>query len=388
MEGNGTTYTSTTSAYTWVLRNPNTTAGFYVVQQATTSSQTDITFSLNVDTSAGAFTLPNINLQGRQSKVISTDYPLGHNTLLYVSTDIATYGTFGDTDVVVLYARSGQDVSFAFKNTTNLTFEEYGDSVNMTSSSGNRTITSYTYTQGSGSSVVKFSNGAIFYLLETETAFRFWAPPTTTDPYVTAEQQILVLGPYLVRNVSISGSVVDLVGDNDNATTVEVFAGSSAKTVKWNGKEINVQKTDYGSLVGSIGGADTSTISLPSLTEWKVRDSLPETQSSYDDSKWTVCNKTTTLSPVDPLSLPVLFASDYGYYTGIKIYRGRFDGANVTGANLTAQGGLAFGWNVWLNGDLVASLPGDADETSSNTVISFSNHTLKQTDNLLTVVVS
>ncbi|CAK44945.1 CAZyme family GH35 [Aspergillus niger] len=387
MEGNGTSYTSTTSAYTWVLRNPNTTAGFYVVQQDTTSSQTDITFSLNVNTSAGAFTLPNINLQGRQSKVISTDYPLGHSTLLYVSTDIATYGTFGDTDVVVLYARSGQVVSFAFKNTTKLTFEEYGDSVNLTSSSGNRTITSYTYTQGSGTSVVKFSNGAIFYLVETETAFRFWAPPTTTDPYVTAEQQIFVLGPYLVRNVSISGSVVDLVGDNDNATTVEVFAGSPAKAVKWNGKEITVTKTDYGSLVGSIGGADSSSITIPSLTGWKVRDSLPEIQSSYDDSKWTVCNKTTTLSPVDPLSLPVLFASDYGYYTGIKIYRGRFDGTNVTGANLTAQGGLAFGWNVWLNGDLVASLPGDADETSSNAAIDFSNHTLKQTDNLLTVVI-
>ncbi|PYH99852.1 beta-galactosidase [Aspergillus ellipticus CBS 707.79] len=386
MEGNGTSYTSTTSAYTWALRNPNTTAGFYIVQQATTSSQTAITFSLNVTTSLGAFTLPNINLQGRQSKIITTDYSLGHSTLLYASTDIGSYGTFGDTDVVVLYSKVGQSSTFAFKNAS-LTFEEYGVGVGLTSSSGNRTVTSYTFTQTSGTSVVKFSNGAVFYLLDTDTAFRFWAAPTTTDPYVTAEQQIFVIGPYLVRSASLSGSVVGLIGDNDNATTIEVFAGSSAKSVKWNGKSISVSKTAYGSLVGSIGGADTSTVELPTLSGWKVRDSLPELQSSYDDSKWTVCNKTTTLSPVKPSTLPVLFASDYGFYTGIKIYRGRFDGTNVTSASLTAQGGVAFGWNVWLNGDLVATFPGDASDTSSTANIGFSNQTLLATDNLLTVVI-
>ncbi|PWY88191.1 beta-galactosidase B [Aspergillus heteromorphus CBS 117.55] len=387
MEGNGTLYTSTTSAYTWVLRNPNTTAGFYVVQQDTTSSQTSITFSLNVTTSIGAFTLPNINLDGRQSKIISTDYSLGHSTILYTSTDIATYGTFGDTDVVVLYSRVGQSATFAFKNATGLTFEEYGVGVGLTSSAGNRTVTSYTYTQTSGTSVVRFSNGAIFYLLDTNTAFRFWAPPTTTDPYVTAEQQIFVIGPYLVRSASLSRGVVALTGDNDNATTIEVFAGSSASSVTWNGESVSVTKTAYGSLVGSIGGADSSSIELPTLTGWKVRDSLPELQSSYDDSKWTVCNKTTTLSPVKPSTLPVLFASDYGYYTGIKVYRGRFDGANVTGASLTAQGGVAFGWNVWLNGDLVASFPGDASDTSSTATLDFSNQTLEETDNLLTVLI-
>ncbi|PYH42544.1 glycoside hydrolase family 35 protein [Aspergillus saccharolyticus JOP 1030-1] len=386
MEGNGTGYTSSTSAYTWVLRDSQSDAGFYVVQQATTSSRTSLTFDLDVTTSAGNFTLTDINLDGRQSKIISTDYPLGHSTILYASTDIATYGTFGDTDVVVLYSRVGQKASFAFKNPGRLNFTEYGPSVNLTRSSGNSTTPSYTYTQASGTSIVQFSNKTIFYLLDTDTAFRFWAPPTTNDPYVTADQHIFVLGPYLVRNASVAGSVVNLVGDIDNTTTIEVFAGSSVNTVKWNGKRLSTTQTAYGSLVGSISGP-SSTISLPALSGWKVRNSLPELESDYDDSNWTVCNKTTTLSPVQPSTLPVLYASDYGYYTGIKIYRGRFDGANATGASLTAQGGVGFGWNVWLNGNLVATLPGDASATSSSATLDFSNHTLKATDNLLTVVI-
>lgn len=333
----------------------------------------------------GPLTLTDINLDGRQSKIIVTDYKLSQSTLLYCTTDIAVYGTFGSTDVVVLYAEVGQTSSFAFKGIGKQQYETYGTAGNFTSSTSNGS-TAYTYTQGSGATVVKFTNGTIFYLLDTTTAWRFWAMTTTSDPYVTAAEQIFVLGPYLVRSASLHTTTVELVGDNDNATTIEVFAGSNAKSVKWNGKNIDVTKTAYGSLVGSLPGVESSTINLPTLTGWKAHDSLPEISPSYDDSKWTVCNHTTTRSPVAPLTYPVLFSSDYGYYTGAKIYRGRFDGLNVTGANLTAQGGLAFGWNVWLNGNLVASIPGNASLGVSSAVIDFTNQALKTKGNLITVL--
>ena len=387
MEGNGTTYTSDPSIFTWVLRNPDSGAGFYTVQHTTSSSTASTTFSLNVNTSIGSITLSNINLNGRQSKIIVTDYTLGHSTLLYCSTDIATYGTFGAIDVIVLYAEVGQTSSFAFKGVGQQRFQTFGTSGNLTTSTSNRTA-SYTYTQGSGASVVKFTNGTIFYLLDTQTAWRFWALPTTSSPYVTASEQIFVLGPYLVRSASLQGTTVALVGDNDNATTIEVYAGSTANAVTWNGQKVSTTKTQYGSLVGNIPGAQDRTISLPALTNWYVRDSLPEISPSYDDSNWTICNKSTTLSPTAPLSYPVLFSSDYGYYTGIKIYRGRFDGTNVTGANLTAQDGVAFGWDVWLNGNLISSIPGNASLGSSSAVLDFQTQNLKLKDNLLTVVVS
>ena len=58
MEGNGTSYTTSnddTDIFTWVLRNPDTQAGFYVMAQDTSSSQDATSFSLNVNTSAGEY---------------------------------------------------------------------------------------------------------------------------------------------------------------------------------------------------------------------------------------------------------------------------------------------------------------------------------------------
>jgi hypothetical protein len=90
------------------------------------------------------------------------------------------------------------------------------------------------------------------------------------------------------------------------------------------------------------------------LLQWDSADSLPEKLPSYDDSKWTVFNKTTTLSLVAPLTLPALFSSDYSYYTGPKIYRGYFDDMNSTTVNITCSG------NAWLNGALIGGDVGNA----------------------------
>jgi len=75
------------------------------------------------------------------------------------------------------------------------------------------------------------------------------------------------------------------------------------------------------------------------------------------NAKWIVCNKNTTLSAVVPLTFPVLLSSDYGFYPGAKIYRGLFDGTAATSVNLATSGGLAFGFNAWLNGKLIGGSP-------------------------------
>lgn len=84
---------------------------------------------------------------------------------------------------------------------------------------------------------------------------------------------------------------IDLTGDWSSSTALEVFAPSAISHVRFNGKEIPVSKTSYGSLVGSLGNSSNTIASiaaqLPALTSWKVIDGLPERNSSYDDSKWT-----------------------------------------------------------------------------------------------------
>lgn len=386
MVGNGTGYQlSSTSAFSWVLRNPDTQTGFTVVQQASTKSMTPIQFDVTLNTTAGAVTVPGVTLNGRQSKILVSDYTFGKHTLLYSSADVATYGVF-DNEVLVLYLQEGQTGQFAFKNEGNLTFEVHGDT-DVTETS-NRNHTAFTWKQVAGSTAVKFSNGVLVYLLEQKTAWRFWAPATTSNPTVKPDEQLFVLGPYLVRSASISHGVLHVSGDNDRATTIEAYVGDKPiETIDWNGIRLPATKTAYGSFTATIPGAEDRTVALPELKNWRSADALPEAARDYDDSRWVVCNKTTTPSPYAPVTLPVLYSSDYGFYSGAKIYRGYFDGANATSVNITASGGLAFGWSAWLNGQPIGGDVGSASATTTNKTLALPRAALRAMDNVLTVVV-
>lgn len=370
MSGNGTGYqVSSDSVFTWVLRNPDTGATFTVTQQNNTKSTDDVTFSATLDTSSGSVNVSNISLLGRQSRILVTDYAFGEHTLLYSSADIATYGNFDGADAIVLYLKEGQTGEFAFKDEVGLTYSAYGSSL-FSSSNSSALAQVFTYTQGSGASFVKFSNGVLVYLLDQPTAWTFWAPSTSADVYGSPDETIFVLGPYLVRSASVSNGVLKISGDNDNATTLEAFVGSTpVEAIDWNGQVLNATKTAYGTYTAAIPGTESRSVSLPPLDSWTSADSLPEAQPDFDDSAWVVCDKTDTLSPVAPYTLPVLFSSDYGYYTGAKLYRGYFAGTNFTSVNITASGGLAFGWNAWLNGVPIGGDPGNASLTTTTQVL-------------------
>ncbi|EAL88520.1 hypothetical protein KXW98_002339 [Aspergillus fumigatus] len=385
MEGNGTGYTSDSSIYTWSLRNPDTNAGFYVLAHSTSSTRDVTTFTLNVTTSAGAISIPDIELNGRQSKIIVTDYNFGTNsTLLFSSAEVLTYANL-DVNVLVFYLNVGQKGTFVFKDEPKLAFQTYGNS-NLTTSESSYG-TQYSYTQGKGVTAVKFSNGVLAYFLDKESAWNFFAPPTTSSPQVAPNEHILVQGPYLVRGASVNHGTVEITGDNANTTSIEVYTGNSqVKKIKWNGKTIETRKTAYGSLIGTAPGAEDVKIQLPSLDSWKAQDTLPEIQPDYDDSKWTVCNKTTSVNAIAPLSLPVLYSGDYGYHAGTKVYRGRFDGRNVTGANVTVQNGAAAGWAAWVNGQYAGGSAGSPNLAATSAVLTFNSSSLKDQDNVLTVV--
>ena len=389
MVGNGTGFmTSSASIFSWVLKNPDSGATFTVVQQDKTPSTANVTFSATLDTSGGRVVVPNVSLYGRQSKILVTDYKFGSHTLLYASADVATSGVF-DVDVLVLYLKEGQVGQFAFKGGKGLTFNVTGG-VTLTSSD-NPTHQAFTYTQNPGISAVKFSNGVLVYLLDQPTAWRFWAPKTTPNPQPRPDQQLFVTGPYLVRSAAVEGSVLRISGDSDVATALEVYAGAAAvEAVEWNGRRLPTTRTSYGAYRATVPGAEGRAVSLPSLPdlEWRAADSLPEAHPDFDDAGWTVCNKTTTRAPVAPTTLPVLFSSDYGFYAGDKLYRGYFDGTTATAVDISAAGGLGFGWTAWLNGRLLGGDNGAAGAASSSAVLRFpADAPLRSRGNVITVLV-
>jgi len=109
-------------------------------------------------------------------------------------------------------------------------------------------------------------------------------------------------------------------------------------------------------------------VHLPNLKdlEWKYVDTLPELQTSYDDSHWVSADHTTTNNTVAPLTNPTsLYGQDYGFNTGYLLFRGHFvaTGDETTFAAQT-QGGTAYGSSAWLNGTFLGSWAGN-DATSN-----------------------
>lgn len=183
-----------------------------------------------------------------------------------------------------------------------------------------------------------------------------------------------------MRSAAQEGKVLNLKGDITNSTTIEVFAGKTVKTLSWNGKKLHTSHTSYGSLTATIAAVN-GTVNVPSLDNWKVADGLPEKLPTYDDSgaAWVTADHLTTSNPTKPDTLPVLYVDEYGFHNSFHLFRGHFEGA-ATGVKLAVQGGLAFGWSAWLNGDLVGSFLGNTTLDSGNMTLSFANATVYKND--------
>ncbi|KAF2763002.1 beta-galactosidase precursor, partial [Pseudovirgaria hyperparasitica] len=373
MESNGTgNAVNTTAIFTWVLRNPSTSAGFYLAENNNSKSRATTNFAIQVKTTLGDVAIPSMQLAGRQSRFVVTDYRISSDiTFLYSTAEVISYADY-ETPVVAMYLKQGQVGEFAFKDTyQDLQFDIFGAQTDFNSVKANTTnaYTRFVYTQPAGATIVKFKNGLVVYLLDIPTAYTFFAPVTTINPNPKPADQIFVLGPYLVRSASISGSTVHVVGDVVNDTTIEVFPPSSyIDSISWNGAVLPTIRTSYGALVANIDGIQGHTFDLPTLDSWRVADSLPEADPGYDDTTWTVCDKNTTLSPVKPISYPVLYSTDYGYHSGIKLYRGTFAGP-ANSLNITVNGGSSTGFSAFLNGVYVGSAAGNASLATTSAVL-------------------
>ncbi|KAI1783316.1 hypothetical protein LXA43DRAFT_1102681 [Ganoderma leucocontextum] len=91
------------AAFVTLLQNPDTGTQFFITRQADSTSTGNITFTLTAPSSQGTFTLPqttgSIALDGRQSKLIITDYTFGaKGSILFTTASVFFAGTIGDAD--------------------------------------------------------------------------------------------------------------------------------------------------------------------------------------------------------------------------------------------------------------------------------------------------
>jgi hypothetical protein len=355
------------------------------------------TFKLHVSTSEGNFSIPQkqtcYTLSGLQARIFPTDFTFGNATLVYSTAEVATYGIFDGVPTLVLWVPTGGSAEFYLKGAkSGSVLSCQGCSSVGFYSAADGVIT--TFAQSAGMSVLQFDSGVKALLLDRSAAYGFWVPALTKDPMVAVEdtgefptllecsgsandRKVFVSGPYLVRSASVSGNTLELTGDSNSTTDLDVFACASVKSVTWNGKSTQLSKTSYGSLKGKLSGP-TFNISIPSLGPWKVQDSLPERFANYSDSgpAWVLANHNTTVNPYTTATKPYLYVDEYGFHTGNHLWRGYFNGGNVTGVYLSVQGGDAFGWSAYLNGVFLGSWLGSTNDENANLTLSFSNATL------------
>ncbi|KAG4436423.1 hypothetical protein IFR05_008097 [Cadophora sp. M221] len=318
---NGTFFASDPAIYTSELRNPDTNAGFYVTIHASSPSKELTPFKLNISTSLGNITIPqygtDIVLNGRESKIIVTDFSLGKQRLIYSTVEVLTVSNQDQEPLLFLWLPATESGEFLLSGVKSASLlKRTGCSDFQVRKTSDGLVVSYKQLQGT--CVVKFNNGYRVVLIDRSAAYNTWFPSTSSDPYTPENSTVIVQGPYLVRSASVSQKTLALQGDWSSSNSLEIFAPSAISHVIFNGKNIKVSRTNHGSLLGaltpSIHSVESIKESLPALTDWKVADGFPERQAEYDDSKWTIADRTSTQNPTKPATYPVLWADDYGKF--------------------------------------------------------------------------
>lgn len=371
------TYTDTSALSVTPLFGNGSDTNFYVLRHSNYSNKAATPYKLKLPTTQGDITIPQLKgeltLHGRDSKVHTSDYKVGGHNLLYSSAEIFTWKTYGDRTVLIVYGGEGEQHELAVSKGGHGTLSE-GDNIQIEQKNG---ATVLNWETSSSRRIVQLGCGLSIYILDRPSAYNYWVLKIPDDnglyaPNVLASTVIVKAG-YLMRNATVSGSTLNLVGDFNATTDVEIIGGAPANmaTLNINGQSAQFKQDDGGVATTSV--AFNPDISVPSLADldWKYIDSLPEVQAKYDDSDWPDADLTKTYNDkASPLLTPVsLLGSDYGFNTGVLLFRGHF---TATGDEkslfLETQGGSAFGTSVWINSEYAGSFTGyDAASNGNKT---------------------
>ncbi|KAJ3987841.1 glycoside hydrolase family 35 protein [Lentinula detonsa] len=366
---------SSSPAFVTFLKNFDVGAGFWIVRQNDSTSLALSSFKLNITTAANQrLTIPlvasSISLDGRESKVITTDYAFGAKSrTLYSTASIFFSGSIEGTDTLFLYGDTDQEHEVALNITGSATFPIQTHAQIQVSSNVLPSITVITVKSGFKGFVPLYeSDTQLILFADRDTVSTFWAPTVasehSSDPFVNywsigTNETVLVGGPYLVRSAAFSGTELALRGDLNatnglQGTSLTLIAPSSVQSLTWNGESVSLETNSRSKIrTGKISSTQVF-IQVPDLEEigWKFNNSLPEVQADFDDSDWVVANHTTTNIPF-PMYYGdgrILYGCDYGFCENVVIWRGHF---NATGSeksvNLSINGGAAFAASVWLN---------------------------------------
>lgn len=372
-------FTDTQDLAITTLSGPLTT--FYIVRHADVASLDSTQYKLNINTSLGCLTVPQLggrlSLNGRDSKIHVVDYDIGGINLVYSTAEIFTWKKSEFKSILLLYGGESEIHEFALPASLGTPSDIEGGNVTA------RRLNSSIVVQWQVDQlrrIIKFGDHLEVYLLWRNEAYNYWIldlpAPYPLGQHVSpsrADKSVIIKAGYLVRTAAILGEALHLTGDINRTTEVEVISvPTKVSSLFFNGKEV---KSDVrsGRLTGLLAFRSPHIVvpDLESLT-WRYIDSLPELHRQYVDNGWTSCKQTKSNNP-RKLSTPTsLYASDYGYHAGSLLYRGHFVASGTESSfYLLTEGGYAFGHSVWLNSTYLGSWPGNSATMFHNQTLYF-----------------
>lgn len=393
---NGTfgVYTNTHDLAVTKLRGSSTC--FYIVHHRNLTSFASTDYTFQVPTSIGNLSIPqlggSLSLNGRDSKFHVVDYDVGGITLIYSTAEVFTWKKSVSKTVLVLYGGENELHEFALPVGLGTPSEIEGHGIKVHKS---KSAIVLQWEVKPSRRIVTFGDDLEVHLLWRNEAYNYWvlnvpAPgPLGLHASETSNNKaVIIKAGYLLRTAKISGNSLHLIGDVNTTTDIEVVSTpTNISSVLFNGEVAT--RINNGRLSGEITFKDPK-FTLPDLqnSDWRYLDSLPEVNTSYDDSKWTICNVTKSSNPRN-LSTPTsLYASDYGYNAGSLIYRGTFTAnGSESSIYLLTEVGYAFGYSVWLNSTYLGSWPGSAAEMFHNETLSFQKKLHTGSTYVLTIVI-
>ncbi|KFY95212.1 hypothetical protein V500_02889 [Pseudogymnoascus sp. VKM F-4518 (FW-2643)] len=373
------TYTDTSAIHTTPLWGNGSASNFYVVRHSDYQQLEPVTYKPTVTTSKGNVTIPqlggSLTLSGRDSKWHVTDYDFGGTTLLYSTAEIFTWKKFksgkSDKTVLLVYGGPGEQHEMSIVTASSPKTVE-GTGVTTKSTNGTATIN---WKTSATRRVVQV--GSIFvYILDRNTAYNHWVPDFVRNDRWGAytsnignTTSVIVEAGYLVRSVYIDGTTLHIDGDLNATAPIKVIgAPPEAKNLQFNSKKLKFTTDPVTGDWSSTLDYTIPKINIPVLSklDWKYVDNLPEIQSSYDDSAWTHADHTASNNSLHALETPTsLFGSDYGYNTGVLIYRGSFVATGEESTfSVNTQGGSAYGSSAWVNSIYIGSWAGTSTQSS------------------------
>lgn len=134
-----------------------------------------------------------ITLNGRESKIIITDFTLKDTTVLYSTAELLTASILDEKPVLAFWLPKGESGEIAIKGVKSGVVKSTcadGCEVEILKDTHKlkRGYVIVKYTQGSGTSVVQLDGGVRILLLDRATAYHFWAPTMSNDPFAPEDR--------------------------------------------------------------------------------------------------------------------------------------------------------------------------------------------------------